>query len=109
MYNRFEKSLRKIGGEVTVQTNNGTLTGRAVIYPVRYKTNSDGDIQNVCEGVSEPERYVMFCDDGLVKNAEPRDIVNCRECSYMILWKDEFSCRAGSYMRVYLKKIIDRE
>ncbi|MGN0471069.1 MAG: hypothetical protein ACI4GV_09180 [Acutalibacteraceae bacterium] len=109
MRNVCKKAVDKIGTEVTVCTSNGTRKGNAVIYPVRYEKNSEGGIENTFEGRSEPDRYTMYCDSELMKYAKRGDRVNDGKNSYLILWIDEFSCRSGSYIKSYIRKVIEGE
>lgn len=109
MRDRFKNAVDKVGGEVTVITKNGKKTGNAVIYPIRNERRSYGDRQNVYEGACEPQRYEMFCDREIMKYARYGDIVIYNGNSYILLWTDEFSCRAGSYIKSCLKKVADEE
>ncbi len=109
MKNKFKCAVDRVGKCISVYTGKGIYTGRAVVYPIRNETKSYGDMNNEYEGICDSGRYEMFCDSELLKYAVHGDTVICGENSYVLLWKDEFSCRAGSYMKSCLKKVENGE
>lgn len=109
MYNRFKNAVNNAGIDVTVSNGEKNIaSGNAVIYPVRSSSAEYDGRNNIYEGVSEPERYEMFCNSELLKDAEHGSIITVGENKYILLWKDDFSCIKGSYTKAYLKKLVDK-
>ena len=109
MRNRFKKAVDKVGIAVTVFSGDTAKEGNAVIYPVRSNSKGYDGRDNLYEGVSEPERYVMYCNDELAEYAEHGNTVEFEGNTYTILWVDRYSCKQGAYIKVYLKKNVSRE
>ena len=109
MKNRFENAINKVGRNVILKTGSETISDTAAIYPVKHQQQSYGDTKNVYEGISEPQRYAMFCNKNFAENIKRRDIIECDGDLYMVLWTDEFFYKTGSYMKICLKKIVDEE
>lgn len=109
MQDRFKKAVDQVGITVTVFDGNKTKEGNAVIYPVRNSSSGYDGRDNVYEGVSEPERYIMYCDDELAEYAEHSNTVKFQGDTYTILWVDRYSCKQGAYIKVYLKKNVSGE
>lgn len=107
MQDRIKKATDKIGSTVILETENGTSTGKAVIYPIRWERSSFGGIQTAYEGEINPERYVMFSDREFIQNAKHNDIIKCGEDTYKILWKDKYLCKLNAYIKTYMKKVTD--
>ncbi len=102
--NNIKNAIDKIGLNVSVETKCGTREGIAVLYPVRYDRNLFGGTENGIEGRTNPERYMMFCESRLLKNAEYGDVVYEGENSFTVLWVDEYESRIGKYIKACLRK-----
>lgn len=109
MQNIFKKAIDNVGVEVTFFNGDDFKKGNAVIYPVRRGSDEYNGRESIYEGISEPERYVMYCNEELVEDVKHGDIVKYDENGYMVLWVDRYSCKQGAYIKVYLKKFADKE
>lgn len=109
MKNIGKNTMDKIGTDVSVFTSDGVKKGNVVIYPMRSNEKSDGGISGTYEGRTEPDRYIMFCEEELLKSAKRGDVITDGKNKYSILWIDEFSFRICSYMKACLKKLYDVE
>lgn len=101
----FEKAIVKIGTNVLVEGNEGLLKGKAVLYPLRLKQNKWSYTEVSENGRSDPERYIMFCAGELVRNSKYGDLVFEGKNKYVIIWKDDYCCKLGSYARVCIRRV----
>lgn len=104
-----ESSFRKIGCKVSVENDSGVKKGYAVIYPSRYKQSLWGGNENKSEGRAEVERYLMFCGRELLDGAAYGSIISDGKNRFMLVWKDEYLCRLGGYVKASLRKITEEE
>ncbi len=105
----FESSFRKIGYRVFVENGPDAREGYAVIYPLRYSHDLWGGNETKSEGRTEINRYLMFCGRELLDGAEYGSAVSDGKNRYMLVWKDEYSCRLGGYIKAVLRKMTEEE
>ena len=98
------KAIDAAGTEVTVCVSGFQRKGRAVIYPLRYRQSRCGGVEVLREGLSEPERYIMFCRIELAKGLKRGDIICDDENRYLMVFMDEYCSRVGNYTRVCMRR-----
>lgn len=105
----YESSFRKIGCRVSVENGSDIKKGYAVIYPLRYSHDIWGGNETKSEGRTEINRYLMFCGRELLVGTGYGSVISDGKNRYMLVWKDEYSCRLGGYIKAVLRKMTEEE
>ncbi len=106
---KCQGAIRKIGIPVRVEDSSGSRSGRAVLYPMRVFHKEWGGVEYQPEGRSEPGRFVMFCEEGLLKGVDDGCVFFAGEHCYRLVWKDETVCRFGGYIKACLRLMTKEE
>ena len=106
---QFEGAIRKTGVEIYVETEDGLKKGTAVIYPMRYHHKQWGGVERSEEGRTDAKRYFMFCTPQLLEKANFGAYIYEGRNKYRLIWKDEFVCRIGGYVKACLRKVVEEK
>ncbi len=102
------KTIERIGTDITVLRGDGTDKGKAVIYPVRYTSKSNGETGSVSEGRNDPHLYYIYAESGLLGGTVRGDTVSDGENEYYILWTDDYESKYGGYTKACARRIEGR-
>ncbi len=106
---QLEGAIRQTGVEIYVETEDGLKKGIAVIYPMRYRQKQWGGVERNEEGRSDAKRYFMFCAPQLLEKADFGAYIYEGRNKYRLIWKDEFVCRIGGYVKACLRKVAEEK
>lgn len=102
------RTIERIGTDITVQRDNMTDRGKAVIYPVRYTSKSGGGTGSAEEGRNDPHKYYIYAKSELLGGAVRGDTVSDGKNEYYILWTDDYESKYGSYTKACARKAEGR-
>lgn len=106
---RMVKGISRLGLTVRVQTADGWQEGRGVLYPLRQESSKWGSVTVCTEGVAQEQRYLLFCPRELLAGCQPGDEIVQDSRRFRLIWKDDFVCRWGSYVKACLRKMSEED
>ncbi|GEM_PF-6802185 len=106
----FNQIMSGIGCRVSVSDSSGIVQGRGVIYPLRYQQRQWGVVSQPAEGITQEQRFLLFCDNELLCNAGYGSVITDENGNrYRLVWKDDYTCTVGAYTKACMRRMTKEE